>query len=70
MGNTTTIAAKDVRNGQVLCKNGAEIGTVVNVDDRRDPGGEYRLIVVEIEEDVLFADFRIYDLNLELEVLE
>jgi sporulation protein YlmC with PRC-barrel domain len=70
MGNTTTIAAKDVRNGQVLCKNGTEIGTVVNVDDRRDPGGIYRLIVVEIEEDVLFADFRVYDLNLELEVQE
>jgi hypothetical protein len=48
----------------------AEIGTVVNVDDRRDPGGIYRLIVVEIEEDVLFADFRMYDLNLELEVQE
>jgi hypothetical protein len=46
------------------------IGTVVNVDDRRDPGGEYRLIVVEIEDEVLYADFRIYDLNLELEVQE
>lgn len=52
------IAPNAINVNQQLDLNGQTV-TVVNVRDGRDAGGDYKVVVVEFDEE-LYADFRIY----------
>jgi hypothetical protein len=55
----TLIPVAGIHVGALVALASNSVGKVVNVRDGRDAGGEYKIVVVEIDEDC-YLDYRFY----------